>query len=87
MTRADSTSELGSEVQAGSPGESRGLTRRELVRRGVKLAFIAPVVTTFFAQEAYAAGSNHSCYPTGHACGGGEKEDCCSGACVLNVCT
>ena len=76
------------EVQPGDSGKSAGATRRELMRRGVKLAFIAPVVTTFFAQEAYAAGSNHSCYPTGHACDvGGEKEECCSGVCVGNLCT
>lgn len=59
---------------------SPGVTRRDLVRQGIKIAFVAPVVTTFFARDAVAAGSNHSCYPQGHACStGGNAEPCCDG--------
>jgi hypothetical protein len=63
-----------------SAGEGRGLTRRSVVGIGVKAAFIAPLLSTFLASEAQAAGSNHSCYPTGHACPG--LEPCCNGACL-----
>lgn len=57
-------------------------TRRDVVRRGVKLAFLAPVISTFFAHEAYAA--NYSCYPQGHACHNtGDFEPCC-GTLVCN---
>ena len=61
-------------------------SRREVVRRGVKLAFMAPVISTFFAADAQAAGSNHSCYPTGQACNGASEEGCCDGACSGGVC-
>ncbi len=58
-------------------------TRRDVVRRGVKLAFVAPVLSTFFAKDAYAA--TYSCYPAGHDCPG--NESCCSASCnVLNKC-
>ena len=60
-------------------------SRRDLVRHGVKLAFVAPVLSTFFARDVYAA--NYSCYPTGHACTAGpDPEDCCNGACSASVC-
>ncbi|MGB2984330.1 MAG: hypothetical protein WBE26_00490 [Phycisphaerae bacterium] len=59
-------------------------TRREVVRRGVKLAFVAPVLSTFFAKDAYAF--NYSCYPPGHACGVTKWEDCCTGECTAGVC-
>ncbi len=52
-------------------------TRRDVVRKGAKLAFVVPVLSTFFASEAFAAGSNHSCYPLNHACPG--QEPCCDG--------
>ncbi len=61
-----------------------GASRRELVRGGIRLVFIAPVLSTFFAHDAHAAGSRHSCYPTGHACPGAEP--CCNGPCAVNVC-
>lgn len=61
-------------------------TRRDTLRAGVKAAFIAPVITTFFAAEAFAMGSNLSCYPAGHACDGGSQEPCCSGVCIGAVC-
>lgn len=63
-------------------------SRRDLVRHGVKLAFVAPVISTFFACDVYAA--NYSCYPTGHACtgpSGTDPEDCCSGTCSALTCT
>ena len=58
--------------------------RREVMRTGVKLAFVAPVLSTFFAKDAYAA--SYSCYPAGHVCGGEGQEDCCNGACNLGSC-
>ncbi len=58
--------------------QSTGRTRREVVRTGVKLAFVAPVISTFFAANAYAA--RYSCYPVGHACGAA-TEPCCGTAC------
>lgn len=66
-----------------------GQTRRKMVRAGIKLAFVAPVVSTFLAKDAMAAASILSCYPTGHACDTGSTEEfCCNGlACVGNVCT
>ncbi len=61
-----------------------GHSRREVVRTGVKLAFVAPVLSTFFAKDAYAA--EYSCYGAGKACGGAGQEDCCDGACNFGVC-
>lgn len=60
-------------------------SRREVVGRGVKLAFVAPVLSTFFASQAYAA--NYSCYPVGHACEppGQGAEDCCQGLSCVQV--
>jgi hypothetical protein len=59
---------------------ARGHSRRAVVREGMKLAFVAPALTTFFAREARAAGSNHSCYPEGHLCDGTHTgEECCAG--------
>ena len=76
--RASSTDEPSRSVA--SPG------RRKLLSHGVKLAFVAPVVMTFSAKDALAAGSNHSCYPEGHACPGNEA--CCEGlACNDGVCS
>ena len=61
------------------------LSRRDVIRRGSKLAFVVPVLMTFSAKDALAAGSNHSCYPAGHACPGAEP--CCNGlACNNGVC-
>ena len=57
---------------------AHGHSRRAVVREGMKLAFVAPVLTTFFASDARAAGSNHSCYPATHLCDGVHiKEGCC----------
>lgn len=53
-------------------------TRRDVVRGGAKLVFVAPVISTFFAHEAYAA--NYSCYPQNHVCHTtGDFEPCCGG--------
>lgn len=54
-------------------------SRRDVIRSGAKLAWIVPVLLTFTAQEAYAQGSNYSCYPAGHTCGGAALEACCAG--------
>ncbi len=54
--------------------------RRLVIREGLKLAFVAPVISTFYAREAYAA--SYSCYPEGHACeppGQDPPENCCPG--------
>ncbi|HNQ24676.1 MAG TPA: hypothetical protein PKK06_16460 [Phycisphaerae bacterium] len=71
-----------------TPSGSPGPTRRDVMRGGLKLAFVAPVVTTFFAHQAYAAGSNHSCYAVGHDCDlPGQKESCCPTlVCLTNKC-
>ncbi len=59
-------------------------TRREVVRRGVKIAFVAPVISTFFAKDAYA--TSYSCYPAGQDCTASPDEDCCNGPCNLGIC-
>lgn len=72
--------------RADESSDRRLQSRRDLVRHGVKLAFVAPVISTFFARDVYAA--NYSCYPTGHACtgpSGTDAENCCSGVCTGNT--
>jgi hypothetical protein len=60
--------------------------RRSLLKRGIRAAFVLPVVTTFSAKQALAAGSNLSCYPEAHACPG--LEACCDGlVCTGGQCT
>jgi hypothetical protein len=80
---------LASELPASSGGELRdeqgedaasahdGHTRRKVVSHGIKLAFVAPVISTFLAKEAY-AGSGY-CSPIGANCS--QDSDCCSGVC------
>lgn len=64
----------------------RDETRREIVAAGIKLAFVTPLVSSFLARDAQAAGSNHSCYPAGAACGGGKAEPCCPGLfCIADI--
>ena len=59
-------------------------SRREVLRRGGTLAFAVPIISTFFASQAYAA--NYSCYAEGHACVGAEP--CCGDlACNEGVCS
>ena len=63
---------------SGVQGQGATPSRREIVRHGVKLAFVAPLLSTFFAREAYAA--NYSCYPLGHLCDTAiDPERCCPG--------
>ena len=59
--------------------DSGAFTRREALRGGARLAFTAPLVSTFFANQAYAA--NYSCYGLGHLCEDIETdpEPCCAG--------
>ena len=54
-------------------------TRRALVRHGAKLAFVTPVLTTFFANTAYAGTWERSCLKNGSPCT--EDAWCCSGNC------
>lgn len=69
---------------AAGKGINTETTRRNVLERGVKLAWIAPMVSTFYASEAYAA--NYSCYAEGHACEGAEP--CCEGlSCNDGVCS
>ncbi len=66
----------------GSRDDLTGHTRRDVVRTGVKLAFVAPVISTFFAKDAHAAQTNNmSCYPEGRACA--TDLACCTGNCDL----
>ncbi len=64
-----------------APGPSLH-SRRDVVRRGVRLAFVAPVVSTFFASRAYA--TNYSCYPLTHTCDfeSEQKRQACCGTLV-----
>ena len=69
-------------VSSSSPMEP-GTSRRDAIHQGAKLALAAPVVSTFFARQAYAV--NYSCYAEGHECVGAEP--CCEGlACNNGVC-
>ena len=60
-------------------------SRRAVVRRGVRLAFMAPVISTFYASQAYA--TNYSCYVAGHKCNPApDWEPCCNGlSCIDDV--
>lgn len=53
---------------------STGHTRRDLIRGGVKLAFVVPVISTFFASDAV-AGTQVTCRSPGHTCT--VDSDCC----------
>ncbi|MBU0719116.1 MAG: hypothetical protein KJ749_12770 [Planctomycetes bacterium] len=57
--------------------EAPAPSRRSVLTGGAKLVFVAPVISTFFAHQAYAA--NYSCYGVGHKCvdGGPNWEPCC----------
>lgn len=57
----------------GNESGPRQHSRRDVIRRGSKLAFTAPIISTFYASQAYAA--NYSCYAEGHSCEGAEP--CC----------
>lgn len=64
-------------------------TRRDILKVGVKLAYVAPVVLTLSAHQAFAAASNPSgicstAKQTGQLCE--TDTDCCSRQCDLGVC-
>lgn len=63
---------------AGAVTDTSLPTRRSVIREGVKLAFAAPVISTFLAEDALAY--NLSCYPQGHTCkdDGSDPEPCCN---------
>ncbi|MGB0715473.1 MAG: hypothetical protein ACPGXK_06325 [Phycisphaerae bacterium] len=88
MTQNDPSSQSKNQIsdsplQPSVSQEETDESRRALIRKGVKLAFVSPVITSFLASQARAAGSNLSCYPTGQPCG---DEACCNGPCNLGVC-
>ncbi len=65
------------------------LSRRAMLKRGAKLAYITPTVLTLTAQQAFAAGSNPSsacstALATGELCN--TDADCCSSDCDLGIC-
>lgn len=65
-------------------GQRQEPTRREMVRKGAKLAFAVPIISTFYASQAYAA--NYSCYGLGHSCTDPtppNEEPCCAGLSCL----
>jgi len=65
-------------------------TRRDMLRVGAKLAYVAPSVLTLSAHQVFAAGSNPSdiCSTGVHTGGLCETDtDCCSRRCSLGVCT
>lgn len=64
-------------------------TRREMLRVGMKLAYVAPTVLSLTAKQAFAAASNPSgicstALQTGQLCG--TDADCCSKVCDIGVC-
>ena len=61
-------------------------SRREALRRGAKLAYVAPTVISLSARQAFATASNPSglCLPSGEICE--IDDDCCSAVCDLGVC-
>lgn len=72
-----------------SEQRARLRSRREVLRVGAKLAYIAPCVLTLTAQQAFAAASNPSgicstAKNTGELCE--TDTDCCSRKCNLGVC-
>jgi len=74
------------EIEPGACAHKGNLaSRRAVIREGAKLAFVAPLLSTFLASQAYAAHYQFSCYPTGHVCPGG-NEACCNGACSGGQC-
>ena len=75
----------------GGNGKATGsfLSRRKMLKRGVKLAYVVPTVMTLTAQEAFAGTSNPSgmssaCVQTGEPCE--TDTDCCSGKCDEGIC-
>jgi len=80
---------IGSAAVLGPARAAAQHTRREVVRGGLRLAFVVPVLSTFYVADARGAASgNQSCYPAGHACndGGPNAEPCCNGPCNFGTC-
>jgi hypothetical protein len=86
QTKADTPQATGSagarpapvgQADAALPTPQAVHTRRDLVGHGVKLAFVAPVISTLLAKDAY-AGTAY-CSPLGAPCT--QDSDCCSGIC------
>lgn len=94
QTRAEATTDhdMVSTIRSSRPvTRSRRVnpSRRDLLRRGAKLAYVAPVVLTLTAQEAFGGASVPSgACSTGVQTGGlcNTDTDCCSGDCDLGVC-
>ena len=66
--------ETGDPSESISQEPSTGHTRRDLMRGGVKLVFVVPVISTFFAADAV-AGTQVTCRSPGHTCTA--DSDCC----------
>lgn len=69
--------------------QNRWRSRREVLRLGVKLAYVAPAVVTLSAKDAFAAASNPSgicsnLLVTGASCN--TDDECCSNDCDLGTC-
>jgi hypothetical protein len=70
-------------------GIDRLASRREALKLGAKLAYVAPVVLTLTSRQAFAAASNPSgiCSTASHTGQLCETDmDCCSRQCALGVC-
>jgi len=85
-TEARADAALHSSTPTGRP---RLRSRREMLRAGAKVAYVAPAVLSLSAGQAFAAGSNPSgicstAADTGEACD--EDSDCCSNSCTLLTC-
>ena len=79
------TSRVISDVKVDNPLPSR----RQVLRRGAKLAYVAPAVMTLSAQQAFAGASNPSgtcsaALITGELCE--TDSDCCSRDCDFGIC-
>ena len=64
-------------------------SRRDILKAGVKVAFVAPAVMTLTSRQAFAAASNPSGVCSTATQTGGLCEtdlDCCSRECNLGVC-
>jgi hypothetical protein len=70
--------------------DRHGPRRRDVLRLGGKLAYVAPTLMTLTAGQAFAAGSIPSTecstgVQSGELCE--TDTDCCSGQCQLGICT
>ena len=95
LCREDSIPKAMVEKSANKPpapvrrGIERLASRREALKLGAKLAYVAPVVLTLTSRQAFAAASNPSgiCSTASHTGQLCETDmDCCSQQCALGVC-